>query len=155
MTHAAGVGEDQRQRWIATPSPDVTQLVLKHRHNELTMRRYFAKVDFGFSADDCHIWLGALSDEGYGDFSIKHRTIRAHRVGYLWRFGEIPEETPLLDHVNCLGRFCVNPGHLEPVTNRENTRRGQGVGAATQRVLRSMELVMRDERRAAGEDEIF
>jgi hypothetical protein len=30
-----------------------------------------------------------------------------------------------LDHL-CRNRLCVKPGHLEPVTHRENTRRGKG-----------------------------
>jgi hypothetical protein len=150
MTHPAGP-----QRWVATPSEAITKLVLDHRENEATLRRFFEKVDYGFDPDDCWVWIGALSDEGYGDFRLPGRTVRAHRVSYLWRFGAPADETPFLDHVNCLGRFCVNPRHLEPVSNEENTRRGRGIGATQQRILRSAELAMRDERRAAGEEEIF
>jgi hypothetical protein len=150
MTH-----QDGRQRWIATPSTMVTKLILDHRHNDATLRRFYEKVDLGFEPTDCWVWIGALSDEGYGDFRLPGRTVRAHRASFLWRFGEIPEETPFLDHVDCIGRFCVNPLHLEPVDNTENTRRGRGIGAAQQRILRSAELALRDERRASGEEWIF
>lgn len=36
--------------------------------------------------------------------------------------GPIPDGLQL-DHL-CRNRGCINPGHLEPVTNRENARRG-------------------------------
>jgi hypothetical protein len=146
---------DGRQRWVATPSEAITKAILDHRHNEETLRRFFEKVDYGFEGPDCWIWFGTLSDEGYGDFRLSGRTVRAHRVAYLWRFGVIPSDRPFLDHVDCIGRFCVNPHHLEPIDNTENTIRGRGIGAAQQRTLRSMELALRDERRAAGEEGIF
>lgn len=47
----------------------------------------------------------------------------AHRVAYLTLVGSIPSETPMLDH-KCRQPSCVNPAHLDPVTNLENVRRG-------------------------------
>ena len=141
-------------RWSAHISDRVTQIVLDNRSNA-NVSRWNRKIDFGFKTGDCWVWLGALSDEGYGDFWLAGRTVRAHRIGYLWTFGEPPRETPLLDHINCVGRFCVNPHHLEPVTVAENTKRGQGYGASRQRMVRSNELELRQQRRASGEEEIF
>lgn len=46
----------------------------------------------------------------------------AHRVGYELYVGKIPDGL-MLDHL-CRNRCCVNPKHLEPVTNLENVRRG-------------------------------
>lgn len=151
MTHPDG-----RQRWTATPSPAVTKLILDHRDNEATLRRFFEKVDYGFEATDCHLWTGALSDEGYGDFRLPGRTVRAHRCAWLWAYGSIPATTPFLDHSEvCIGRFCLNLTHLEPVDNAENQRRRTNTGAAAQRFLRQAELALRDERRAAGELDVF
>lgn len=48
---------------------------------------------------------------------------RAHRVAYELLVGPIPEGL-VLDHL-CRVRHCVNPDHLEPVTKRENERRGK------------------------------
>lgn len=132
------------------PSTAVTKAILDHQGDPAFERRFFDKVDLGFDVDDCHIWMGALSDEGYGNFSVKRHTVRAHRVAYILRFGEPPKHAPFLDHVNCLGRFCVNTDHLEPVSNEENTRRGTGAGKFHQRVLRSEELLRRAALRIEG-----
>lgn len=154
MTHNDG------QRWVATASSEVTELVLAHRENESTLRRYYEKIDYGFEPGDCHVWIGALSDQGYGVFSIGspplRKVVRAHRVGWIWRHGEPDPETPFLDHaVTCVGRFCVNLRHLEPVDNAENQRRRTNFGYRGQRLLRQVELALRDERRANGEEGIF
>lgn len=70
----------------------------------------------------CWIWTGALSTKGYGRYGIKNRTYAAHRVVFeIFREG-IPENMQL-DHL-CRNRQCVNPDHLEIVSNRENTLRG-------------------------------
>lgn len=71
----------------------------------------------------CWLWAGALS-QGYGSVSLDGRSQRAHRVVYKLLAGEIPDGLQL-DHL-CRVRRCVNPSHLEPVTNRENAIRGVG-----------------------------
>ena len=48
----------------------------------------------------------------------------AHRTVYTILKGPIPEGRQL-DHL-CRVRHCVNPEHLEPVTQRENLLRGDG-----------------------------
>jgi hypothetical protein len=52
-------------------------------------------------------------------------TYRAHRVAYVLAKGAIPEGL-VLDHL-CRTPACVNPDHLEPVTNHENILRGNRV----------------------------
>lgn len=46
----------------------------------------------------------------------------AHRVIYEMARGPIPDGL-FLDHL-CRNSLCVNPDHLEPVTNAQNLRRG-------------------------------
>lgn len=138
------------QRWVAIPSTAVTKAILDHIDDPAFERRFYDKVDLGFDVDDCHVWTGALSDEGYGNFTVKRHTVRAHRVAWILRFGKTPVDKPFLDHVNCLGRFCVNTDHLEPVDNTENTLRGAGIGASRQRIMRSDELLRRDYLRSQG-----
>lgn len=78
-----------------------------------------------FTVDDgCWEWTASRFRNGYGQ---GNRTV-AHRVVYELLVGPVPEGLDL-DHL-CRNRGCVNPGHLEPVTRRENLRRGETLPAA-------------------------
>lgn len=71
---------------------------------------------------DCRLWLCRCDKDGYGQIKFKRHTKRAMRVAYEVFVGPIPEDL-ILDHL-CRRRACVNPAHLEPVTNRTNLLRG-------------------------------
>lgn len=82
-------------------------------HNRRTPGPHFIVDDNG-----CWIWQKSMTPQGYG-------TIRgegAHRVFYEDAKGPIPEGLHL-DHL-CRTPACVNPDHLEPVTNELNSWRG-------------------------------
>ncbi len=88
-------------------------------------RRFWAKV--GVSTEDsCWWWNGYVNRKGYGRFhvSVEAGAVQAHRFSYELRHGSIPAGMTL-DHL-CRNRACVNPDHLEPVTNRANVLRGDG-----------------------------
>lgn len=70
---------------------------------------------------DCWVWVGHLTKDGYGNFRMKNY-YKAHRVSYTMFVGEIPTGLQI-DHL-CRNRACVNPKHLEPVTQRQNIDRG-------------------------------
>lgn len=70
----------------------------------------------------CWEFAGYRSPKGYGILGRSGRMYRAHRYVYELLVGPIPDEL-VLDHL-CRVRHCVNPAHLEPVTNVENLRRG-------------------------------
>jgi len=72
----------------------------------------------------CWLWIGATA-RGYGQIWVDGRTQPAHRIAYELLVGPIPEGLQL-DHL-CRVRHCVNPEHLEPVTNRENILRGVSI----------------------------
>ena len=79
----------------------------------------------------CWEWTGAKW-KGYGQFGTqitpgKWRNVKAHRFAYEMFVGPIPEGLQL-DHL-CRNPGCVNPDHLEPVTNRENGLRGTSPAA--------------------------
>src|SRR5262245_61714130 len=87
--------------------------------------RFAAKIE---PTDDCWIWTGARDEKGYGLFRVDGRTRRAHRFAYEYFVGPIPMGLQT-DHL-CRNASCVNPEHLELVTNRENCRRGRARGGA-------------------------
>ncbi|MGA5820817.1 HNH endonuclease signature motif containing protein [Kitasatospora sp. NPDC094028] len=102
------------------------------KHGELTdprERRFWAQVDTdGPLAEErpelgpCWVWTGCAHPKtGYGVFGGKGTQI-AHRIAYQYKVGPIPKGLHL-DHL-CRRRLCVRPEHLEPVTPRENIRRG-------------------------------
>lgn len=80
--------------------------------------RFWARVQ---KTDTCWLWTGGRMGN-YGSATVDGSTIRAHRYAYLTLVGPIPEGL-VLDHL-CRVTLCVNPAHLEPVTDRVNTRRG-------------------------------
>lgn len=71
----------------------------------------------------CWMWMGAIHWTGYGVSGSK----LAHRASYESEFGAIPDGKQI-DHL-CRNRWCVNPHHLEAVTQRENIMRGEGLTA--------------------------
>lgn len=88
--------------------------------------RFWSKVDKS-DLGGCWLWTGHTVD-GYGRIRLGTRErdphAYAHRVAYEFLVGPVPAGLQL-DHL-CRVRHCVNPDHLEPVTNRENTVRGLG-----------------------------
>lgn len=91
-------------------------------------KRFLDKV---LVTEGCHFWMGALV-EGYGQFWADGRLALAHRWAYeRWRGPLPPYGRPTkeqIDHL-CRNRSCVNPFHLEIVSPRTNTLRGNGVTA--------------------------
>jgi hypothetical protein len=71
---------------------------------------------------DCLLWQGATQQGGYGRVNWNDVTMTAHRAIYI-----LSHPTPLprglqVDHL-CRVRLCINPLHLEAVSQAENIRR--------------------------------
>jgi HNH endonuclease len=70
----------------------------------------------------CWLWIGAISQYGYGRMLVGGRLVLAHRFSYQTYKGPLIQGLEL-DHL-CRMRCCVNPDHLEQVEHIENVRRG-------------------------------
>ena len=83
------------------------------------MFRFWSRVDF---SGDCWNWIGyKLRPNGYGRVSVNGTRILVHRLAYQ-RTGKAIPRGLQIDHL-CRNKACVNPGHMEPVSNKENHRR--------------------------------
>lgn len=71
--------------------------------------------------DGCWEWAGPAYPNGYGQAHLNGRHT-AHRIAYEMTHGRV-DDSLVIDHL-CRNRLCVNPDHLEPVTQSENILRG-------------------------------
>lgn len=75
--------------------------------------------------NDCWEWMGSVNKKtGYGKKKFGGKTLLAHRWMYQILFGRIPDNT-VINH-KCQNRSCVNPYHLEVVSQADNCRHGDG-----------------------------
>lgn len=99
--------------------------------------------DIRLSADGCWEWTGERSITGYGRVTVGSRKHTVHRLVYELLIKPVPGLQ--LDHlchtrdlsckggIDCPHRLCCNPDHLEPVTPRENWKRGRSPSALNAR----------------------
>lgn len=97
--------------------PSVGRIVLSERD----ARRFYAKVGLP-DGTGCQQWLASPDANGYGQFHLAGRTVKAHLVSWHLAYGEFPAAGLELDHT-CNVRSCVRADHLEWVTHAENNRR--------------------------------
>lgn len=79
---------------------------------------------------DCCLWLGANDGKKngrvHGKVKIEKRRIYLHRYAFACHHGISIDLLDNVDHI-CRNSTCFNPYHLEDVTPKENTDRGDGV----------------------------
>ncbi len=92
------------------------------------IERFWEKVQ---KTDTCWNWIGSHDRKRYGFLWDGDANVRVHRWAYEYFVGPIPKSLTI-DHL-CRNPSCVNPEHLEIVTNRENILRGEGIAGRNAR----------------------
>lgn len=92
--------------------------------------RFMKKLEH--QEDGCIEWTGFTTSKGYGTFGIHSEenpmnAVKAHRFAYALAYGfdKLPVGTDTTQkrkvlHHKCENKSCVNPTHLESVTDRFN-----------------------------------
>lgn len=126
-SYARGWCQPHYGRWHHTGKPQ------GRTPRDRFLKRLWGNIDFD-APGGCWQWTGSINHNGYGQITVgmygRHKTFLAHRAVYQQIVGPIRSET--LDHL-CRNRACVNPSHLEPVTQRVNLLRGMSPAAQAAR----------------------
>ena len=128
-----GCGGKTRQithtdRWRGEVHGEYRRFINHHNRRVGDDQRFdgrYVVEDCGYESS-CWVWRGVMKpNTNYGRFTVyvsgRRHQWQAHRWSYTRFVGEIPDGMDI-DHL-CGNPSCVNPEHLEPVTNRENRRR--------------------------------
>lgn len=71
----------------------------------------------------CWEWQKGKTKAGYGQVTLSGKRQYAHRVMYVLFYGEI-EIGKIVDHI-CNNPSCINPKHLQAISQLDNTIRSQ------------------------------
>lgn len=124
-------------RWRRHGDPLGSGTPGRHTNVVPVEERFWANVDRS-DPTGCWPWTGHRNGDGYGQVYFDGKNRGAHRLAWFLTHGTWPTED--LDHTchnkrpcnlgtRCPHRACCNPDHIEEVTRRTNTLRGEGFAA--------------------------
>jgi len=70
--------------------------------------------------NECWEWQACKQNEGYGNFRIKNKVYKAHRISYFLTYGILSPHMHILH--SCDNKRCVNPHHLSVGTDLQNRK---------------------------------
>jgi hypothetical protein len=114
---------DQGHQW-----PRTVRLEREWHWLVILNERFWARVDRRGGPGACWPWHGALTRNGYGNYTFKGGGERgcktAQRVAWMLTYGSIPDGMQV-DHL-CEMRRCMNPEHFQLLTLADNVGRAYG-----------------------------
>jgi hypothetical protein len=91
--------------------------------NNDIISRFMEKVD---KTETCWEWKAVRNPDGYGNFKLDQRMVKAHRISYLIFNGDITNNLCVLH--SCDNPGCVNPAHLTLGTQQDNANDREAKG---------------------------
>lgn len=83
------------------------------------VKKVLIVTDPSWKLGPCWVWQGSVTEKGYGRFCVASgRTVLAHRISFE-HFVNPLKRGFVIDH-KCNNKGCVNPEHLEQISNVEN-----------------------------------
>lgn len=82
-------------------------------------KRFWEKVKI-LSKNACWEWQAGKFHYGHGQFSLKRKNFKAHRISYILTKGSIPNGKCVLH--KCDNPPCCNPSHLYVGTQKDNAQ---------------------------------
>lgn len=128
---------EKRRERRGTDQHDSSSLSCTHSDaakGSARLRPLLARLVEGYipvTESGCWIWLKGTDTDGYGKIGVDGVSVRAYRVSYELFRGPITQGLEP-DHL-CRVRCCINPFHIELVSHKENTLRGNGPTAINAR----------------------
>jgi hypothetical protein len=111
--------------WKTLVSQHPSAFDIRHIPTEMFWERVNIKTK-----DECWEWLGSKrGPQGYGGYTIHKNTFYAHRLSWIYIYGDIPKGLYVCH--KCDNPICVNPYHLflgtakDNAQDRENKCRGR------------------------------
>ena len=123
--NARGWCKTHWKRWRKNGDPKIKTLWMQSDPEH----RFWAKVSLP-DTNGCLLWRKPSGSNGRGTFWNGKRPVQPYRFAYELLIGPIPPGLTI-DHVwanGCRNPLCVNPNHLEVVSQCENVMRGRNAG---------------------------
>lgn len=115
-----GYCDSHYRQFLKHGKPISLEIFTPKRPKGTLEERFWASLTKPDNPEDCWEWKGYRNNRGYGTIGINHKSKLAHRLSY-----DIHNGTELLSHQPvhhiCANTGCVNPAHLQRVTQQENT----------------------------------
>lgn len=83
------------------------------------IERFWAKV-LVRSDDECWLWNGYITKNGYGQIRIGRSHRRAHRIAWMIHNKKLLPKGTIVRHL-CHNKICCNPHHLQTGTAKDNS----------------------------------